>query len=306
MPSEKYQKQLEVEKRNKAIIEKIITENSRDDFINFYRVHTQTETLKYFNIPNLKILRRILEKFSYDFSIPKPSKFKGKKAARSHESYIKGGEKSAKTQKEHWQNKSEEEKQAWSNKMKVVHSTEDFKEKIKQINIDYQANLSIEDKEKLNNQRSLTAKNTWKINKNVILEQSYKTKKKNKSFNTSSDELIFYNKLKEKFSEADIFKQYKSNVYPFACDFYIKSKDLYIELNINWTHGGCLFDINSKENQDKLVRWKEKAETSKFYQKAIDVWTIKDLQKFKIAKENNLNYKAFYTLEEAEKWLNTL
>ena len=30
----------------------------------------------------------------------------------------------------------------------------------------------------------------------------------------------------------------KYDRYPFACDFYISSLDLFIECNYHWTHGG--------------------------------------------------------------------
>lgn len=154
MISEKYQKQLELEKRNKGIIEKIITENTAEDFISFYRVHTQKETLEAYNIPNLKILRKILEKFNYDFSIPKQSKFKGKKAVRSHESYVNGGKKSSETQKESWKNKSQDEVDEWKQKMKNSHSSETFKEKISQININYWNNLTDEERQSIRDKKS--------------------------------------------------------------------------------------------------------------------------------------------------------
>ena len=168
MISEKYQKQLEAEKRNKEIINKILTECTKESFINFYRNHTQKETLEFYKIPNLKILRKILEQFGYDFSIPKPSKFKGKAAARSHESYLKGGQKSAETQKKSWENKTDKEKQLRSAKMKDSHSSEEFKQKIKQINIDYWNNLSKETKEQINLKKSKYKDLTPELEKEVI------------------------------------------------------------------------------------------------------------------------------------------
>ena len=57
-----------------------------------------------------------------------------------------GGQKSAETQKQNWQNKPEEEKEAWSKKQAEAHSSAEFKQKIKQININYQANLTAEQK----------------------------------------------------------------------------------------------------------------------------------------------------------------
>lgn len=91
-----------------------------------------------------------------------------------------------------------------------------------------------------------------------------------------------------------IYRQYKCDRYPFYCDFYIVEDDLFIELNAHWSHGGKPFDANDPECIDKLELWKEKAKTSKFYEVAIETWTIRDVQKQMIAKQNNLNYKVIY------------
>lgn len=47
--------------------------------------------------------------------------------------------------------------------------------------------------------------------------------------------------------------------------------------------------------------WKQK--NTKFYNNAIDVWTKRDQLKIKTAKDNNLNYKAFYSLDELKQYL---
>lgn len=128
-------------------------------------------------------------------------------------------------------------------------------------------------------------------------EKIYKTKKKNHTFNTSKPEEIFYKKLSEKYGAQDVLRQYKDQRYPFMCDFYIKSKDLFIELNLHWTHGGHRFDKNSSKDLQKLNLWQEKAKTSNFYKSAIYVWTERDLYKLEIAKKANLNYKVIYSLK---------
>ena len=158
--TEKYAKQLEIEKLNKAIIDNIINSVPAEDFIDFYLYHNQKETLEHFGLRTTKQLTKVLKLFNYDFSKPKPSKFKGKAAARSHESYLAGGKKSANTQKENWQNQSEEEKEAWSKKQAEAHSSDDFKQKIKQINIDYQANLTAEQKAEKALKKSIANKAT--------------------------------------------------------------------------------------------------------------------------------------------------
>ena len=183
--TEKYAKQLEIEKLNKIIIDNIFNNVIAEDFIDFYLHHNQKETLEHFGLRTTKQLTKVLKLFNYDFSKPKPSKFKGKTAARSHESYLTGGQKSANTQKENWQNKSEEEKEAWSKKQAKAHSSDDFKQKIKQINIDYQANLTAEQKAEKALKKSIANKATWDKNKKEIIEKAYYMKKANKSFNCS-------------------------------------------------------------------------------------------------------------------------
>lgn len=296
--TEKYLKQLELEKLNKEIFDRITVEVSANDFIDFYVNHNKKETLEYYNIRTEKLLRKILEFFNYDFTKPKPSKFKGKSACRSHESYVNAGKKSAETQKQHWAEKSEDEKKAWSEKQKVGHNTESFKKQIKQINIDYQASLSEETKEQIKLRKSAISKLMWSRQREEILTKSYETKKQNRSFNMSLPEDLYYDYLVEKYGLSDVTRQYTDVRYPYACDFYIKSLDLFIELNLNWTHGKHLFDPTSSTDQIKLQQWTVKAKNSKFYQKAIEVWTVKDPEKFACAKRNNLNYIVYYN--EAE------
>lgn len=133
------------------------------------------------------------------------------------------------------------------------------------------------------------------INKNR-LDKSYNTKHKNGTFNTSSTEKRFYEYLLTKYPKEDIFQQYTDPRYPFICDFYIKSKDLFIELNLHWTHGGKPF--NKATDYTKVAVWNEKAKTSKFYQNAIKTWTVRDVNKLSYFKQNKLNYKIFYSIEE--------
>ena len=64
-----------------------------------------------------------------------------------------------------------------------------------------------------------------------LQEKTNKTKKLNHSFNSSKIETIYKNKLIEKFGIEDVIYQYMDERYPFNCDFYIKSLDLFIEIN---------------------------------------------------------------------------
>lgn len=126
-----------------------------------------------------------------------------------------------------------------------------------------------------------------------IAEKIYNTKKKNNTFNTSKIEKQFYNYLKEKNYNFEI--QYKSENYPFMCDFFIIDLNLYIELQGNWTHGNHPFDSNNIDDQNRLQHIQIKSEHSEFYKTAVNVWTIKDVNKRNIAIQKNLNYLEIFT-----------
>lgn len=128
----------------------------------------------------------------------------------------------------------------------------------------------------------------------IQLTKQYLTKKKNNSFNKSKPEEEFYTYLLKENTNKTIFRQYKDERYPFYCDFYIKEDDLFIECNFHWTHGGHPFDKNNPLDIAQLNEWKQKAETSKFYQAAIETWTIRDVKKKEIAAKNKLNIKILY------------
>lgn len=125
-------------------------------------------------------------------------------------------------------------------------------------------------------------------------EKQYATKKKNNSFHTSKPEDDYYNLLCEQYGENDVIRQYKEDRYPFSCDFYIPSIDLFIEYNGTWTHGGRPYDPNDEDCQKQLTIWQEKAKTSNYYKNAISVWTELDVRKLKTAIDNNLNYRVIY------------
>ena len=126
------------------------------------------------------------------------------------------------------------------------------------------------------------------------IEKRQNTMRERGTFNSSKQEDEYYLELCEQYGEENIIRQYKEERYPFSCDFYIISEDLFIELNRCWTHGGMPFEENNEECLKKLALWQEKAETSKFYKNAIYTWTDLDVRKIKTAKENNLNYKVIY------------
>lgn len=137
------------------------------------------------------------------------------------------------------------------------------------------------------------------INKGKI--KSIQTKRANKSFNTSKPEEIIYQLLTDKFG-INIKRQYASELYPFACDFYIPSLNLYIEYQGLWTHGGEPFDKDNKKHLEKIKKWQNS--DSDFYSLAINVWTVSDPLKRETAKKNNLNWIEFFTIDQFMEWYN--
>lgn len=129
-------------------------------------------------------------------------------------------------------------------------------------------------------------------------QRKYETMKNNGTLGKNKmtkAEIKYYESLLTKYDENDIVCQYfDKERYPFRCDFYIKSEDMFIEVNANWTHGKMPFDENNPNCLEKLNEWKEKAKTSDYYKQAIYVWTDLDPRKVRIAKENSLNYKVIY------------
>lgn len=129
----------------------------------------------------------------------------------------------------------------------------------------------------------------------------FETKRKNHSFGPiSKQENLAYLYLSLEYP--DTIRQYRDEErYPFNCDFYIPSLDLFIECNFHWTHNNHIFDSTSEYDQKILYELQHK--NGKYYHNASITWSIKDPLKYNTAKQNNLNYKIFWKLEELIEWL---
>lgn len=133
-----------------------------------------------------------------------------------------------------------------------------------------------------------------------VKELVRESKRENNTFHTSSSEDALYKNLCDIFGESDVVRQYTSDVYPFACDFYIKSRDMYIELNASWMHGHHWF--NTLTDMEIIEEWSNKH--TDYYDNAILVWSDRDVLKRKTARDNRLNYVVFWTnkLLDFEVW----
>lgn len=92
-----------------------------------------------------------------------------------------------------------------------------------------------------------------------VQDKISETKRRNGTFSMSLLEETFYNQLVKIFGEADIIRQYQDDRYfnykthqRMYCDFYIKSKDLFIELQGSNDHGYKPFYVIDEENIDSL------------------------------------------------------
>lgn len=139
-------------------------------------------------------------------------------------------------------------------------------------------------------------------------ERNYNSRKLNKTFNSSKEEDEIYILLKDIFNNT--YRNYKSDSYPWSCDFYIPEIDTYIEFQGSWTHGKEPFDENNVEHLKQLKKWSDKSkemnfknENKKFYIQAIKTWTIRDVEKRRFAKEHDINWLEFFTFEQFNEWI---
>lgn len=138
-----------------------------------------------------------------------------------------------------------------------------------------------------------------------IVNKSINKRIQNNTWFTSKPEEELYLYIKERFPS--VKRQYKDKErYPYFCDFYIPELDLFLELNGTWTHGNHPYDMNSKEDNSILNIWKEKSKEHPMYLSAIKTWVVSDVNKRNKAKENHLNFKEVWNLDEGKEFINKL
>ena len=134
-------------------------------------------------------------------------------------------------------------------------------------------------------------------------EHQAETKAKNHTFSTSKEEDALYVYIREKFP--DVVRQHRdSDRYPFFCDFYIPSIDLFIELNAHWTHGKHPYNKDDECDQKTVEKWK--AKHTKYYDNAIRTWTCLDVKKRTTAAANSLYYIEAWTLDEGKRIIDNI
>ena len=144
---------------------------------------------------------------------------------------------------------------------------------------------------------SANMKEYWK---NKTKEDALEWRKKarqtmhtNGTCKSSSAEDRLYDKLCSIYGCVNVIRHYGDDErYPFECDFYVITEDLFIELNKHPSHGTHPFDINNEE--DALLFEKLSNKNDKWSKMILDVWANRDVIKLNTALKNNLNYIVIY------------
>ena len=122
--------------------------------------------------------------------------------------------------------------------------------------------------------------------------KAYQTKKKNKTS---------ISKIEQQFEQylishhINYVPQYKSDKYPFNCDFYLSDLDVYIEIQGHAVHGKHPFNSSDLNDIQQLQLLQEKSKHNNFYKAIIYIWTVRDPLKRQIAKQNNIQLLEIFT-----------
>ena len=120
----------------------------------------------------------------------------------------------------------------------------------------------------------------------IWVPKMFATKKSKGNLNTSCVENYIANELQ------GFEREYVSDKYLYHADFYDSDRNLYIEVNAHWTHGGHWYDTFNAFDAKKLMDWQ--AKSSSYIDKAIKTWTVSDANKRQCARDNKLNYVTFW------------
>ena len=254
---------------------------SKEELFTYYIIenHDFHNTAQHFNIDPEGILHSLLKWYNIKKSQKLSSSYR-KTTGRSHENYVEAGKKSGETQKKHWEEKSDEDKRSWSKKQKEAHNTEHFKQTISDINKEYHKNMSDEDKKEYSKKRSVASKKMWEDPDHIIkVRTTYKKNRKDRLCRTKAEQALYDNFIT---IYPDLINdELIDERYPFYCDFYIPSLDVFIELNAHPSHGNKPYSGNIEECYNLRDKW-------------LETFTKRDPEKLQTAKANNLNYIMIY------------
>ena len=266
---------------------KLSQQVSKEELYNLYIIENKSfETLvDLFNVKR-GLLKRLLNQ--YDIHKDPKARAKNNTYKRTPEQVKAVALKSSETQKKNWANRSSLEKELWSEKQKNSRHTQEYHGKQSKIIKEAVKKAKEADPEKFeirNTQRSLSCKKTWQGNKALIEQQKLSAKKnrlarKNQLCRTKAEQKLYETLIK---IYSDLQYDVKVNdKYPYYCDFYIPSLELFIELQAHPSHGRLPINKLSVD------------EYSKYSAKWVDVFARRDVEKINKAKKNNINLIRIY------------
>lgn len=142
-------------------------------------------------------------------------------------------------------------------------------------------------------------------NKRKFVERTHTEEVNKKRHDTRKSTGWLKNKVEKYFISKltiDFEHNYKSNVYPYHCDFYLPDYNLYIEINNYWAHGKHFYDETNQEDVDLMNKWKNHSDDLKdLYVQAACTW-LKDIEKRDCAIKGNLNYVVLWNIEQIDKF----
>lgn len=277
----------------KQLKKDILKQYSINEIIEYFKTHTRKATAEHFNITEQN-LKDLMKEYNFHHSVEEKAVFRAKTCQQLYGVYCV------------FQRADVREHCNSPEAIKKMVNTQ-RKNNLEKYGVEYQwQRQEVKDKVAKTNLQNWGNEKGWQATEegrqflsNLHSSKEYQakeieTKRKNKSFNISKPEITYKKLLEDIFGADNTVYQYKTDKYPFVTDFYIKSFDLYVELNFHWTHGPHPFNENTLEDITLLNKWEEKAKISNFYKKAIDTWTIRDTKKLQYAINNHLNYLAIY------------
>lgn len=145
--------------------------------------------------------------------------------------------------------------------------------------------------------------------KKESLKKAYETKKENGTlgFNASKQEKQCFDMLKRVYPDA-ISQYFGDSRYPYNCDMYIPSLDLFIEFQ-GYQGGHYLYPYRDNDEDKKILEEMKlksikNGKKNNIYDRIVNVWGNKDIIKRQIAKTNNIRLLEFFSVKEFSKWLN--
>jgi len=131
-------------------------------------------------------------------------------------------------------------------------------------------------------------------NHKIGCKKAWVNKINNGTANTSKPEEEMYLQLCEQYGEDNVKRNYNEDErYPWHCDFYIISEDLFIELNKFPTHYTEPFNKNNPEHI-KLLEHCKTNPNNWVEQGMVNIWAGTDVLKYETAIKNKLNYQVIY------------